>query len=866
MLEREVYNEERFLLKKLNGRRINDWFQAHYLLIAVLLLGLFLRIINLNTGLWLDELFFFDYCNVSKNSLFTNVSEWVNSSNWDIYKIILPYIKSLDLPEWSVRLPSYLASIWAMCIFYAFGRSIKDKWLGLSFALVYAVNPLAIYYAQEARGYQIYFTVNLLSCYLFYLILKSKELNKKTCVFYFVSLFYGTMLRPEGRLLLFGHCCLMILFLLFTEKNKLTKARNVFRLIILCACVYGIFRLNENLVLLKSFLSSAGGAYGYGVKNIDTSIPVMDSILHYVRLLFDIPIKQNPLLFPEIKALLFLLTVSFIGIFINIKKVFLPFFVTLFSFFYFFATFKYVLPQRYFYSSFILLYFFLGLGVYTLSSSIYFFFAKIIKKGRKYYSPVLFIGVCFLSLWYLSVSRGFYDFEHYQNYKKSAYSCVDKYLKQHCSKRKILIYDVLDQTSHYVMKYYYSALENLEVFHHDSESVLTEILKKNASKEHAFLLLNWKFRLIDDPMKKAVLENYEPVQLYWKRLILKNKNLLVRDKPLSLYLNEHSKELFFANSMSYTVYSKELLDFVVDGENYSTDSKGCSVRLEQGFHDFALPESSEKAKLVAITPELKMKNFEKALFRYSQDGIDAVEIYARNKEVNSRFRILPEKKHIIIDLSSILKKQHLKGKRVNVALSFFAPENNPIEIRLCDSRGYSSVSTTTSKSFQVANISHFINRWDIWGQYLYLDITGDFKYLDMQELVVYPGTPQIYSGQLDYGEIKYTNNLGASLINSKLAYLYNQGKLSEELDLIVEDHLKNSFYKTETLVYYANMLYFRYKNPEKAIGFIEKNLARVDESDRIAWLYKTLVYYSKKEGLKEKESFYDRLLKKRKAQ
>lgn len=121
------------------------------MIFLILILGLVLRLVNLNQSLWLDE---------SISALAVK-----SQSFWDIltqfspgdvhpplyYLVLKLWTNFFGYSEVALRFPSVLFGVVASYFVYLIGK----KKIGLLAGLFLAVNPLAIYYSQEARMYSL---------------------------------------------------------------------------------------------------------------------------------------------------------------------------------------------------------------------------------------------------------------------------------------------------------------------------------------------------------------------------------------------------------------------------------------------------------------------------------------------------------------------------------------------------------------------------------------------------------------------------------------------------------------------------------------------------------------------------------------
>lgn len=120
---------------------------------VVLVIGLILRLVNINQSLWLDEAITAEA--ISKFSFQEIITIY---SPGDFH----PPLYYLILKLWSIfagtseialRLPSVFFSLATVWFVFLIGQKIWNKKVGIVAAIFLAINPLAIYYSQEARMY-----------------------------------------------------------------------------------------------------------------------------------------------------------------------------------------------------------------------------------------------------------------------------------------------------------------------------------------------------------------------------------------------------------------------------------------------------------------------------------------------------------------------------------------------------------------------------------------------------------------------------------------------------------------------------------------------------------------------------------------
>lgn len=117
-------------------------------LLSIVVVALLLRLANLGgKSLWIDEGFSVHESRLPASAIWAGTDE---PNHPPLYYLLLhywPFIRT----EFSLRLPSALASTGAVVVLYLIARRLFDQRLALTSAAILAVSPLDIWYAQEAR-------------------------------------------------------------------------------------------------------------------------------------------------------------------------------------------------------------------------------------------------------------------------------------------------------------------------------------------------------------------------------------------------------------------------------------------------------------------------------------------------------------------------------------------------------------------------------------------------------------------------------------------------------------------------------------------------------------------------------------------
>ncbi len=136
-------------------------------LLAVLLIGGFLRVYGVGHSLWADELHT-AWCVADGFEQISHRS-WLGNQAPLYFWIVWAFQLVLGNAEWALRLPSLLAGLAIIPLAFVVGRSItRSSGAGLLAALLAALSPTLVYFSQEARVYAIVQCLALLQVGLFH--------------------------------------------------------------------------------------------------------------------------------------------------------------------------------------------------------------------------------------------------------------------------------------------------------------------------------------------------------------------------------------------------------------------------------------------------------------------------------------------------------------------------------------------------------------------------------------------------------------------------------------------------------------------------------------------------------------------------
>jgi uncharacterized membrane protein len=122
-------------------------------MVGIVVLGLALRLWRLGApSLWNDELFTRYYAAAGLRFLWTT-GFGIETTPPTYYTLLMGWMKLAGTSEFALRLPSVIASTLAIPLVGLLGRDAGGWGCGLLAALIFAVCPMELYYAQEARAY-----------------------------------------------------------------------------------------------------------------------------------------------------------------------------------------------------------------------------------------------------------------------------------------------------------------------------------------------------------------------------------------------------------------------------------------------------------------------------------------------------------------------------------------------------------------------------------------------------------------------------------------------------------------------------------------------------------------------------------------
>lgn len=141
-------------------------WRDRWLLGAILLVGLGLRLVSLGSDLWLDEISpLFDYRDASPWQI---VTSYISSNNHLLNTLLVNASTTLfGEREWAIRLPAMLFGVATIPLLYLIARQITSRRASIGAAMLLAVSYHHVFFSQDARGYTAYIFFSLLASLLF---------------------------------------------------------------------------------------------------------------------------------------------------------------------------------------------------------------------------------------------------------------------------------------------------------------------------------------------------------------------------------------------------------------------------------------------------------------------------------------------------------------------------------------------------------------------------------------------------------------------------------------------------------------------------------------------------------------------------
>ena len=183
-------------------------------LILMSVLGLILRLWNLGTDLWIDEVFtLLDFVRKPLGDIVTSFP----SQNQHMLFSILARISTIIFGEsaWSVRLPSVLFGIGSIWAFFFLCRRLLDTREALLGSALMTVSYHHIWFSQNARGYMGLLLFTLLATWCWFVALENNKVG--WWLGYAASIVLGMWVHPTMAFVVAAH--VLVHFVLFAKPD-----------------------------------------------------------------------------------------------------------------------------------------------------------------------------------------------------------------------------------------------------------------------------------------------------------------------------------------------------------------------------------------------------------------------------------------------------------------------------------------------------------------------------------------------------------------------------------------------------------------------------------------------------------------------
>lgn len=141
--------------------------------IFVFLIGLILRLFAIDKrDFWFDEAFTYHIAKLPLPELLQAV---LTDNNPPLYYLLIHFVLRLSSNEIILRLPSVIANIAVMVLLYATLKKFINRKVGLIVSALFALSPLTIYIATEARLHSLAMLMAVLLMSLFLKLIKKRE-------------------------------------------------------------------------------------------------------------------------------------------------------------------------------------------------------------------------------------------------------------------------------------------------------------------------------------------------------------------------------------------------------------------------------------------------------------------------------------------------------------------------------------------------------------------------------------------------------------------------------------------------------------------------------------------------------------------
>ena len=185
-------------------------------LVGLTLAGLVLRVINLNSGLWLDEIY--SLVNQFRLGVWDVFTTYIGDNQHPLYAVLASLSVSLfGEHPWSIRLPAVVFGVATIPALYIFGSRVSSPREGLLAAALLTFSYHHVWFSQNARGYTALALAAILCSDYFIRILKDHR--RKDMWAYAVIAALGCYAHLTMVFVVMGHFLVYLVLLLVPDRQ-----------------------------------------------------------------------------------------------------------------------------------------------------------------------------------------------------------------------------------------------------------------------------------------------------------------------------------------------------------------------------------------------------------------------------------------------------------------------------------------------------------------------------------------------------------------------------------------------------------------------------------------------------------------------
>ncbi|HWP48964.1 MAG TPA: glycosyltransferase family 39 protein [Candidatus Limnocylindrales bacterium] len=225
------------------------------IVILLTLIGLTLRFINLNQGLWYDEIIaLVRFIRLPLRDLLTTYT----SENQHMLYSVLAHLSIVEFGEhiWSLRLPAVVFGVASIPALYLLGKTITSRWEALLATALMTVSYHHVWFSQNARGYTGLLFWTLVGTYLFLRGLQQNRIN--LWIGYGIAMALGIYTHLTMVFVLLSHAIVFV-WQLYSDKNKGELVKTDLKMPLIGFGLTGLFTALLYAPILPQMVAHFGG-------------------------------------------------------------------------------------------------------------------------------------------------------------------------------------------------------------------------------------------------------------------------------------------------------------------------------------------------------------------------------------------------------------------------------------------------------------------------------------------------------------------------------------------------------------------------------------------------------------------------------